>query len=319
MPRSSAAPTSVVAAERRRARLRRRQRHPRGHGRRAVAGGVPQRAALQRPPADALPGAAPQPRRRQHLDRPQGHRLVAHASWARRAPASARSRSPSRRIGAGQGDIFLVGGSLIAERKDILLILRRRRLGLEGSRRSRSGRRPEKGGGAVARLGRRVPRARGARACRGARQEALCAARTGPLRPEPARARARPPPMPSGSSPTIRKAAAQHRPLAVLSGATGVRRPDARGARLSRRIDRRGRGRYGPGDVANHARRQRRGDLPGGGRPRGAGALAAGASTGRSTTPASRRRRPTPPTRSWSRAGASGGARAWAWLRAGAT
>ena len=41
-------------------------------------GRLPQRAADERPAPDAVPGAALEPARRQHLDRARRHRLVAH-------------------------------------------------------------------------------------------------------------------------------------------------------------------------------------------------------------------------------------------------
>jgi hypothetical protein len=75
--------TDILSHTHGRRRRRRRARcRPTPHPRRARRGRrprrLPQRAPVERPPADAVSRPAAQPRRRQHLHRPQGHRLVAH-------------------------------------------------------------------------------------------------------------------------------------------------------------------------------------------------------------------------------------------------
>ena len=127
-----------------------------------------------------------------------------------------------RRIGAGQGDIFLVGGNLIAERKDILLILVGGGWAWKGPPISVWAR-PDKGGGAIvgsvaAFL---VLEAREHAEARGKKPYA----RLGPSFPTGAcAARARRPANAEKQFAAI-KAAAHHHPVAVLSGATGAAGP----------------------------------------------------------------------------------------------
>ena len=218
-----------------------------------VAGRVPQRAPLQRPPPDAFPRAAPQPPRRQHRHRPQGHRLVAHpprrGKRRRRGGRDRRAahpRRPGRHLpGRRHRDRRAQGRAPHPDR---------RRLGLEGRAdiglgAAREGRRRGH------RLGRRLPRPRGARACRGPRQEALRPARTGLLRPQhapPRRSRGQRQ-APVRGDHGGRPPSSGRRPL----GRHRHRRADARGARLPRRIDRRRRGGYGQVD-REPARQQHR-------------------------------------------------------------
>ena len=65
---------------RRRARYRRRLDDPHRHAQGDRARRIPQRAADERPAADFVPGAAPEPPRRQHLNRAWRRRLLAHVS-----------------------------------------------------------------------------------------------------------------------------------------------------------------------------------------------------------------------------------------------
>jgi 3-oxoacyl-[acyl-carrier-protein] synthase II len=124
-----------------------------------------------------------------------------------------------RRIRAGQGDIFLVGGTVIAERKDALLILVGGGWGWKGDPISVWAR-PEKGGGAV--IGSvgafLVLEAREHAEARGKKPYA----RLGPVfsdrsmrRPGEAAANAK------HQFAAITKGV-RHRPVAVLSGATGI-------------------------------------------------------------------------------------------------
>ncbi len=145
-----------------------------GHAEGGESGGLPQRAADERPAADTVPGAALQPARRQHFDRAWRHRLLAHlhgrGSRRRRRGADracahrgrperhrARRRRPQRRA----------PGPAAA--------LRVRRACAEGQLRAGLGaRRARRRHGA--RLARRIPGARSARACARARRQAAGAA-----------------------------------------------------------------------------------------------------------------------------------------------
>ena len=70
-----------------------------GSAKAADPGRLPQRAADERPAPDAVPGAALQPARRQHLDRARRHRLVAHLHGR----GSGRRRRGAHRARAHQG------------------------------------------------------------------------------------------------------------------------------------------------------------------------------------------------------------------------
>ncbi len=133
--------------ERGRARLRRRRRDPRGHRQGRIAQRIPQRAPLQRPPPDAL-------------SCPVAHLLAGNISIVHKVTGSSRTllgeesagisavEVAERRIRAGQGDIFLVGGTVIAERKDSIMILAGGGWGWKGDPISVWAR-PEKGGGSI--------------------------------------------------------------------------------------------------------------------------------------------------------------------------
>ena len=101
-PASRATPNPVAHGHdrrrrRRRARPRRRHRDPVAACRGAAESGrLPQRTADERPAPDAVPGAALQPARRQHLDRARRHRLLAHLHGRGSRPASTRCASRSR-------------------------------------------------------------------------------------------------------------------------------------------------------------------------------------------------------------------------------
>ncbi len=227
-----------------------------GVGQRAGAAGIHQRAAVERPPPDALPGPAPQPRRRQHRHRPQGHRLVAHLHGrgtgerqrGRDRGAAHRRRPgrhlPRRRRGARRAQGRAAGPG-------------RRRLGVARRRRSRSGRGPKR---AAARSSARsapsscwrrgsMPRRAAASPMRGSARCFPAAAGASPAR------RPRSPPRQFA---TLRKEAGDRR-LAVLTGATGIRQPTREERDWLAGLIGRGRDRYGAGD-AQHARRLRRGD-----------------------------------------------------------
>ena len=140
--------------ERRRARLRRRQRHPRGHGcAPSRDGAVNERLSNDLRPTLFL-AQLPNLVRRQHLDRPQGHRLVAHASrrGERRVSAveiaSADRRRPGRHLPRRRQPDRRAQGHPPHPR--------RRRLGLEGSADFRLGP-PREGRRRHRRLGRGVP------------------------------------------------------------------------------------------------------------------------------------------------------------------
>jgi 3-oxoacyl-[acyl-carrier-protein] synthase II len=128
----------------------------------------------------------------------------------------------ARRIAADQGDIFLVGGAVLAERKDVLLVLAGAGWAWHGAPISVWAR-PEKGGGAdLGSVGAflvlearehaekrgRVPYAR------------LGTVLSGRSRRGPGQAAA----VAAGQFATLRKEAGD-RPLAVLSGATGIHHP----------------------------------------------------------------------------------------------
>ncbi len=127
-----------------------------------------------------------------------------------------------RRIRAGQGDIFLVGGTIIAERKDAILILAGGGWGWTGEPISVWAR-PEKGGGAV--MGSvgafLVLEAREHAEARGKKPYA----RLGPVFSD--RSMRRPGEAAANAARQFEKirAAAHHRPLAVLSGASGLAGP----------------------------------------------------------------------------------------------
>ncbi len=134
-----------------------------------------------------------------------------------------------RRIRAGQGDIFLVGGASPGRPQGHGAQLRPRRHPVGG----RSG----LGVGAAGegrrldlRLGRRIPGAGGARARRGARPQALRQPHRRRDRPEPAAAGRRRPPSSTAPvrRPSCRRAARRRR---CSPAPTGVRHADRRGAR----------------------------------------------------------------------------------------
>lgn len=128
----------------------------------------------------------------------------------------------ARRIAADQGDIFLVGGAVLAERKDVLLVLAGAGWAWHGDPISVWAR-PEKGGGAT--LG-----SVGAFLVLEAREHAekrgkvpyarLGTVLSGRSRREPGQATA----VAAGQFSTLRKEAGD-RGLAVLSGATGIKGP----------------------------------------------------------------------------------------------
>ncbi|MBM3525275.1 MAG: beta-ketoacyl-ACP synthase [Alphaproteobacteria bacterium] len=128
----------------------------------------------------------------------------------------------ARRIAADQGDIFLVGGAVLAERKDVLLVLAGAGWGWHGAPVSVWAR-PEKGGGAV--LGSvgafLVLEAREHAEKRGKAPYArLGTVLSGRSRREPGQAAA----VAAGQFAALRTEAGD-RPLAVLSGATGILHP----------------------------------------------------------------------------------------------
>ncbi|MCB1501590.1 MAG: beta-ketoacyl-ACP synthase [Bauldia sp.] len=128
----------------------------------------------------------------------------------------------ARRIAADQGDVFLVGGAILAERKDVLLVLAGAGWGWHGDPVSVWAR-PEKGGGAT--LG-----SVGAFLVLEAREHAEKRGRTpyarlgtvlsGRSRREPGQAVA----VATGQFETLRREAGD-RSLGVLSGATGILQP----------------------------------------------------------------------------------------------
>ena len=127
---------------RRRARLRRRRGDPGRPCRKPPTRAPAERAAAGRSAADAVPGAALQPAGRQYFARAWRGRLVAHLHGRGGRGADA-VRIACARIAAGQGDLFLVGGSYNAQRPDVLLHLRDGRV--LATRRGR--RSPASGGG----------------------------------------------------------------------------------------------------------------------------------------------------------------------------
>ena len=98
-------------------------------------------------------------------------------------------RIARERIASGQDDIFLVGGAYNAERPDVLLIYE-----MGGFLWKKPYRpvweRPAEGGGMILGIGRLLPGARIARACRRARREAARGHRGRRLRPLPPQGRA---------------------------------------------------------------------------------------------------------------------------------
>ena len=223
----------------------------------------------------------------------------------------------ARRIRAGQGDIFLAGGALIAERKDVLLVVAGAGWAWTGAPISVWAM-PDRGGGLV--LG-----SVGAFLVLEAREHAEA-------RGKKPYAQTRHDPV--GSKPTGSRRGRGQCGAAIRRDPQGSRRPasrraderarpgraDARGARLPRRIAGARRDRYSPGD-GEHARHQRRGDISRrwSGLPRSR--FRGAASTGRRTRAASRRRQPRRRRESSSIPGAAGAARAWAssrrWTEAG--
>jgi 3-oxoacyl-[acyl-carrier-protein] synthase II len=127
-----------------------------------------------------------------------------------------------RRIGADQGDIFLVGGNVIAERKDVLLVLAGGGWGWKGPPISVWAR-PDKGGGSV--MGSvaafLILEAREHAEARGKKPYA----RVGPVFSD--RSRRRPGEARANAEKQFQaiKAAAHSRPIVVLSGASGVAGP----------------------------------------------------------------------------------------------
>ena len=81
-----------------------------------------QRTADERSAADAVPGPALQPARRQHRHRPRRVPARRAPSWARKPPASTRRGSRWRASQSGQSDIALVGAAHNGERKDLLIL-----------------------------------------------------------------------------------------------------------------------------------------------------------------------------------------------------
>ena len=127
----------------------------------------------------------------------------------------------ARRIRADQGDVFLVGGALIAERKDVLLVLAGAGWAWTGEAPVSVWARPEKGGGVI--LGSvgafLVLEARAHAEARGARPYArLGPVLSGRSRRQPGEAAA----VAAGQFAEIREAAG-NRPLAYLSGASGLK------------------------------------------------------------------------------------------------
>ncbi len=178
----------------------------------------------------------------------------------------------ARRIRADQGDIFLVGGAIIAERKDVLLVMSGAGWAWTGGPASVWAR-PEKGGGII--LGSvgafLVLEAREHAEARGRKPYArLGTVLSGRSRREPGQAAGyrggavRHHPQGSRRSPP-RHADQRLRAVAADPGRAGI----------PRRIDRARRAGYGAGD-AEHAGHQRRGDLPVDGRTCGARPVAQG-------------------------------------------
>ena len=191
-------------------------------------------------------------------------------SWARNWPSVSAVEIAARRIAADQGDIFLVGGAVLAERKDVLLVLAGAGWAWHGDPVSVWAR-PEKGGGAM--MGSvgafLVLEAREHAEKRGKTPYArLGTVLSGRSRREPGQAAA-------DRRRAVRDAPqGSRRPaLAVISGANGVLRPTREerdwlaGLKAAGAIDTvRG--------AAQHARRLRRGDVPVDGGARRAGAVA---------------------------------------------